>query len=95
MSQQTVARGRRGHCAHRFRAVAEGPQFRMGTIDFKGFSEADRTALLESWKLKAGEVYDTINVDRFFRDLLQIGARLLENKFLGRFQIAIEIDRAD
>jgi outer membrane protein insertion porin family len=48
--------------------VSEGQQFRMGTIDFKGFSETDRSALMESWKLKAGDVYDASYIERFFRE---------------------------
>ena len=49
-------------------AVNEGPQFHMGTIDFKGFSDTERGALIESWKLKAGDVYDASYIDRFFRE---------------------------
>src|SRR6516162_7328751 len=36
-----------------------------------------------------------INIDRFLRDLLEIGSRLFENKFFGRSQIAIEVDRSN
>ena len=49
-------------------SVNEGPQFHMGTIDFKGFSETDRSKLLESWKLKPGDVYDAGYIDRFYRE---------------------------
>jgi len=49
-------------------AVNEGPQFHMGTIDFKGFSETETVALKESWKLKPGDVYDASYLDRFFRE---------------------------
>ena len=49
-------------------SVNEGPQFHMGTIDFKGFSVLDRSALIESWKLKPGDVYDTSYLDRFVRE---------------------------
>jgi outer membrane protein assembly factor BamA len=49
-------------------AVSEGPQFRMGTIEFQGFSEADRRVLVESWKLKTGDVYDASYIERFFRE---------------------------
>jgi len=48
--------------------VNEGPQFHMGTIDFKGFSETDRNSLIQSWKLKSGDVYDASYVDRFYRE---------------------------
>jgi len=49
-------------------AVNEGPQFHMGAIDFKGFSDTDRSALIESWKLKPGDVYDETYLDRFYRE---------------------------
>ncbi len=49
-------------------AVNEGPQFHMGAIDFKGFSDTERSALIESWKLKAGDVYDESYLDRFYRE---------------------------
>ena len=49
-------------------SVNEGPQFHMGTIDFKGFSETDRSKLLERWKLKPGDVYDAGYIDRFYRE---------------------------
>ena len=49
-------------------AVNEGPQFHMGTIDFKGFSDTERSGLIENWKLKAGDVYDASYIDRFFRE---------------------------
>ena len=62
-------------------AVSEGPQFHMGTIDFNGFSETDRTALLGSWKLKAGDVYDTSYIDRFFReDARPVFARIFQGR---------------
>jgi hypothetical protein len=49
-------------------SVNEGPQFHMGTIDFKGFSDTERGALIERWKLKAGDVYDASYIDRFLRE---------------------------
>ena len=62
-------------------AVSEGPQFHMGTIDFKGFSETDRGALIESWKLKTGDVYDASYVDRFFReDARPVISRILQQR---------------
>ena len=49
-------------------AIKEGPQYRMGTVEFKGFSVADATALTEKWRLKSGDVYDQSYAGRFFRD---------------------------
>jgi len=49
-------------------SVSEGSQFHMGSIDFKGFSDTDRAALLEKWKLKPGDVYEAGYTERFFRE---------------------------
>ena len=49
-------------------AVDEGPQFRMGTVEFKGFSADDAATLGKRWALKSGEVYDQTYINRFFRD---------------------------
>src|SRR5689334_21650993 len=49
-------------------AVNEGPQYHMGTVEFKGFSVDDAATLGKKWGLKSGEVYDQTYVDRFFRD---------------------------
>ncbi|HEY8205446.1 MAG TPA: POTRA domain-containing protein [Pyrinomonadaceae bacterium] len=49
-------------------AVSEGPQYRMGTVEFRGVSEADAAALKERWKLKSGEIYDESYTNRFFRE---------------------------
>ena len=49
-------------------AINEGPQYRMGTIEFKGFSSNDAATLSKRWGLKSGEVYDQSYTTRFFRD---------------------------
>lgn len=49
-------------------AVNEGPQYRMGTVEFKGFSANDAATLSKKWGLKSGEVYDRSYLNRFFRD---------------------------
>lgn len=49
-------------------AVSEGPQYRMGTVEFKGVSETDAVALKGKWRLKTGEIYDQSYTDRFFRE---------------------------
>lgn len=38
--------------------VSEGPQFRMGTVQFMGFPESTADALRKAWTLAPGEVYD-------------------------------------
>jgi outer membrane protein assembly factor BamA len=46
-------------------AVNEGPQYRMGTVEFKGFTPVDAALLSEKWGLKSGEVYDRSYANRF------------------------------
>lgn len=48
-------------------AIDEGAQYRMGTVEFKGFSASDAASLAKNWGLKSGEVYDNSYVNRFFR----------------------------
>ena len=38
--------------------VEEGPQFRMGTLEFAGVSGADAGNLKKKWQLKQGDVFD-------------------------------------
>ena len=62
-------------------AVNEGPQFHMGTIDFKGFSDTERSTLIEGWKLKAGNVYDASYIGRFLReDARPVLSRILQER---------------
>jgi outer membrane protein assembly factor BamA len=62
-------------------SVIEGPQFHMGTVEFRGVSEADAAALKNLWKLSTGEIYDQSYVSRFFR---QDGAQLLARIYRER-----------
>lgn len=39
-------------------SVSEGPQFRMGTLEFVGLSEKDAESLRKKWTLAAGAPYD-------------------------------------
>jgi len=48
-------------------AVNEGPQYRMGSVEFKGFTVDDAATLGKKWALKSGEVYDRSYAGRFFR----------------------------
>jgi outer membrane protein assembly factor BamA len=49
-------------------AVNEGPQYRMGTVDFKGFSADDAFILGKRWGLRSGEIYDQTYAGQFLRD---------------------------
>jgi len=48
-------------------AVNEGPQYRMGTVEFKGFSAEDAAILGKKWALKSGEIYDQTYVGQFLK----------------------------
>jgi len=48
-------------------AVNEGPQYRLGTVEFKGFSADDAATLGRKWGLKSNEIYDQTYVNAFFR----------------------------
>ncbi|HET7216697.1 MAG TPA: POTRA domain-containing protein [Vicinamibacterales bacterium] len=45
--------------------VDEGPQFKMGTVEFPGLAPADAAGLLKRWQLKPGDVFDASYPDRF------------------------------
>ncbi len=49
-------------------AVSEGPQYRMGTIEFKGFSTDHAATFTKKWGLKSGEVYDRSYAGQFLRN---------------------------
>ena len=38
--------------------VVEGPQFRMGRLSTRGFSESETNQINEKWELKTGEIFD-------------------------------------
>jgi outer membrane protein assembly factor BamA len=62
-------------------AVNEGPQYRMGTVEFKGFSPVDAALLAEKWNLKSGDVYDQSYAGHFFRvDADEILSRLAKER---------------
>src|SRR5687767_5913803 len=49
-------------------AVKEGPQYRMGAVEFKGFSAEDTATLAKKWAIKSGDVYDQTYAGSFLRD---------------------------
>ncbi|HKU72564.1 MAG TPA: POTRA domain-containing protein [Pyrinomonadaceae bacterium] len=73
--------------------VNEGPQYRMGTVEFKGLSADEAAALSKKWTLKSGEVYDRTYSDRFLRgDAGEIVSRLMrERQSQGKSVSAIGI----
>lgn len=64
-------------------AVSEGPQYRFGTIEFKGFSPDDTATLTKKWTLKSGEIYDQTYANQFLRDgASEIISRIARNRQL-------------
>lgn len=45
--------------------VVEGPQFRMGQLIAKGFTEREEKMLRDRWELKPGEIFDDSYVSEF------------------------------
>jgi len=61
--------------------VDEGPQYRMGGVEFKGFSSDDAAMLNKKWALKNGEVYDQTYAGRFLRsDAVEIMSRIAKER---------------
>ena len=48
-------------------AVAEGPQFRMGRLSTRGFSESEAKQIIAKWELKEGEIFDEGYLTDFFK----------------------------
>ena len=62
-------------------AVNEGPQYSMGTVEFKGFAGDDAATLGKRWALKNGEIYDRSYINRFFRsEAVQITTRIANER---------------
>lgn len=70
-------------------AVSEGPQYRMGNVEFKGVSIEDAAALKDRWKLKSGDIYDANYSDRFLRaDAALLLSRMIQERRLRENQSA-------
>ena len=48
-------------------AITEGAQYRMGAVEFRGFSADDAFILNKKWGLRSGEVYDRSYAAEFLR----------------------------
>lgn len=61
--------------------IREGPQYRMGSLLFKGLSEREARALRDAWRLRRGEVFDQGYIDEFFKkDSRNAMQRLFEER---------------
>ncbi|HEU5460527.1 MAG TPA: POTRA domain-containing protein, partial [Pyrinomonadaceae bacterium] len=61
--------------------VVEGPQFRMGRLNTRGFSESETNQINAKWELKTGEVYDEGYSDEFLKKHL---GEILRDNFQQR-----------
>ena len=81
--------------------VREGPQFRMGKLIAKGFSDNVTKALVEQWKLKPGDVFDDGYSYEFARkqmgDILRglFQERQAQGKPVPNIKWGKDINRAD
>jgi outer membrane protein assembly factor BamA len=73
--------------------VSEGPQYRMGSLLFKGLAERDAKALRSSWTLRRGQVFDQGYLEEFFKNDSRSAMQLLseERKALGKPVPRLEI----
>jgi outer membrane protein insertion porin family len=51
--------------------AAEGPQFRLGNVEFVNLPPPDAAALRKAWRLNPGDVYDASYPDRFMKEEIQ------------------------
>ena len=61
--------------------VVEGPQFRMGRLIVRGFTEAETNEITAKWELKTGEVFDAGYSEEFSKKALQ---DVMRNNFMQR-----------
>ena len=79
--------------------VVEGPQFRMGRLSAKGFSESETNKINEKWELKTGEIFDEGYLEEFskknFAEILraQFMQRRAQNKPPPNVQWGTALDR--
>ena len=69
-------------------SVAEGPQFRMGTLTVTGVGEETARKIREHWKLKPGDVYDAEYQAQFPGELARANPQLLAGLGSMKFKTA-------
>ncbi|HSS19940.1 MAG TPA: POTRA domain-containing protein [Pyrinomonadaceae bacterium] len=77
-------------------SVSEGPQYRMGSLFYKGLSERDAQAFRAAWRLRRGQVFDATYHDEFFKtDARSILLRLAaERQATGKQPPKLDIKRS-
>jgi len=79
--------------------VVEGPQFRMGRLLTKGFSESETNRINEKWELKTGQIFDEGYFEEFSKKALgeilraQVMQRRAQNKPPPNLNTKITVDR--
>jgi len=79
--------------------VVEGPQFRMGRLLTKGFSESETNRINEKWELKSGEIFDEGYFEEFSKKALgeilraQVMQRRAQNKPPPNLSSKLTVDR--
>ena len=71
--------------------VAEGPQFRLGTVDFVNLAPNDAAVLRKLWRLQQGDVYDNTYPDQFVKD--EIVPRLKGGGRLPRTETDLDVKK--
>jgi outer membrane protein insertion porin family len=61
--------------------VREGPQYRMGALNFKGLTERDARSLRDAWRMKRGDIFNQDYLNEFFkREARSVMQRLFEER---------------
>ena len=68
--------------------VDEGPQFRMGTLQFERLSEKDASTLRSKWTLQAGDVFDASYLRKYQLEVLAP----LRTSSGGRAMVQMDVD---
>ncbi len=62
--------------------IYEGPQYRMGSLFFKAFSEKEAKALRNAWRLRRGDVFD----DGYFKEFIANDAPAVQQRLFEERQ---------
>ena len=61
--------------------VSEGPQFRMGNLVVKGFSEGEERYLRETWRLNSGDVFDQGYMEEYLKNSFPTAMNSLAQRY--------------
>lgn len=71
--------------------VTEGPQFRLGAVDFVNLAPNDAAALRKVWRIGPGEVYDSSYPDQFTKE--EVIPRIPRGAKLPRTETDLDIKK--